>query len=207
MGLQGHAVPVPIEGHASSAYKFDMNKVGGVSEYDKTVASLKCGIEKINRSRDDLSLSIHKRRKEAISLSSRKQKQQALTVLKTARVLDEELGKRTAQVGNLETLLLKLEQAEFTKTTMVALTHARDTIKQVNKEVVSVEEAESVMEDLQDALAEQKEVDETVSRTLVFDEAEDKELEQQLDQLLEDEDNLHAMPIVSAPAAPGGGAF
>lgn len=120
------------------------------------------------------------------------QKDLALSHLRSKKALLDLLSKRTLAQENISAILLKIESAESDAAVLNAYRSATTSLKALlANPVLQRENVENTMEDLQEALADQREVEEVITdggkQAAQLDDYED-EIEQELAQLQREAD-------------------
>lgn len=116
-------------------------------------------------------------------------KPQATSLLRSRRALEELLTKRLAAKGNIEAVVLKIEQALGDVEVMRGYEAANEALKGVMaREELRVENVEKVKEELEEGMASQREVDELIRAGGVDaeEEIDESEIQDELKALLEE---------------------
>ena len=110
---------------------------------------------------------------------------QALVLLKKKKGLDKVLFQRTDALHKLEQISMEIQSATSNKALVDAYQNGAESLSRFTKEnKLGVEQVESVMDHLEDVLADQKEIEDAISRP-IWD-FEDDEVESEYQELLQD---------------------
>eukprot|EP00698_Gefionella_okellyi_P006442 TRINITY_DN15792_c0_g1_i1.p1 TRINITY_DN15792_c0_g1~~TRINITY_DN15792_c0_g1_i1.p1 ORF type:complete len:446 (-),score=97.09 TRINITY_DN15792_c0_g1_i1:220-1530(-) len=160
-------------------------KVSNVTEGDCAVAQLRSTDRKLKQQVDRLRTKSEERMEQVRLALQAKNRTAAAAHLKHQKLLLSMYNKRAATLDSVQQILLKLEQAESDAEVLRAYKTGTQLMRQTTAQV-SPEDAEEVLADLQDAFADQAEVDRvlTDSGSLAMSETEREELEEELAQLV-----------------------
>lgn len=170
-----------------------------LNEADKGILQLKETLGSLEKQEGQLSKDIDGCRVKAADWLKKKNKPKAMMELKRKQRLQSVLDKRLSFIENIHQILHTIEQTQTDKEMIDQFKLGVDTLKRVREESgVTVEAVDQVMDDLQDALLDQREIDDAISsgqeQLSSVDEA---ELEEELAQLV-----ATALPLPAAAAVP-----
>ncbi|ELR14781.1 SNF7 family protein [Acanthamoeba castellanii str. Neff] len=177
-----------------------------LNEADKGILQLKETLGSLEKQEGQLSKDIDGCRVKATNWLKKKNKPKAMMELKRKQRLQSVLDKRLSFIENIHQILHTIEQTQTDKEMIDQFKLGVDTLKRVREESgVTVEAVDQVMDDLQDALLDQREIDDAISsgqeQLSSVDEA---ELEEELAQLVATALPLPAaaVPVAAAAATP-----
>ncbi|EZA52824.1 hypothetical protein DMN91_002056 [Ooceraea biroi] len=134
---------------------------------------------------------------EAKSYLAKELRQMAKTRLRRKMELERTIEKRAQALANLRTLITNIEDAHSNSAVLSAYKTGSDVLKKMGQDGLTEYDVKDVMDDINEALEENKEIDSILSETLTNADSE-TELENELAELLKDEDEDAA----SLPAVP-----
>jgi len=109
----------------------------------------------------------------------------ALNALKRKKVLEHQVQDKEKALENIQIMISKLQDADSNKMVLDAYKDAVAALNRSQAEL-SADAVEDTMADIADALSRQREVDEALSTKVDEEEADDNELEEELEQILND---------------------
>jgi len=159
-----------------------------VTETDKGVLRLQAVLDTLEDQEKSITARIDSCVREAGESLKVKNRARALVLIKKKRVLQDVLDKRMNSIHTLQQILLSIESATTNNQVLEAYSVGVDTLTRINKKHTA-DEAAHVMENLEEALADQKELETAMSANVTdsvynFDE---EELEKELEKLVEED--------------------
>nr|XP_012224368.1 PREDICTED: charged multivesicular body protein 7 [Linepithema humile]XP_012224369.1 PREDICTED: charged multivesicular body protein 7 [Linepithema humile] len=122
---------------------------------------------------------------EAKSYLAKELRQMAKTRLKRKMELEKTIEKRAQALANLRTLITSIEDAHSNSAVLSAYKTGSDVLKKMGKDGLTEFTVRDVMDDINEALEEKKEIDSVLSETLNNS---DSDLEKELAELLNEQD-------------------
>ncbi|GFS07447.1 charged multivesicular body protein 7 [Elysia marginata] len=153
-------------------------------EIDFNIYSIKMAVEKLEKEIDSLTSRIDRHLLEAKANVKEGRKKMALMCLKRKASLQKLMERKMGSLTMLHEIMQKIEEARTNEMVVRACEAGVGAMKALNQEVTA-EQAESVMEDLDEAMATQEEVNTVISSPISTTEEED--LERSLEELLREE--------------------
>lgn len=130
----------------------------GITEEDATIASLKELIAKLQHQTEMLSARVEQLEVEAKKAVARKNRVSALAALKSKKVAETSLAQRYASLSQVEEVALKIEQASDNVQLVKVMESSSGVLKNLNKQVGSVEKVDSVMDELRERISDTDEL-------------------------------------------------
>ncbi|KAJ3044088.1 hypothetical protein HDV00_003192 [Rhizophlyctis rosea] len=177
-----------------------------ITQTDRGIVTIKITAQRLNAQVEQLETKITELTRQAQERIRHKQKERALYSIRQKKTISEVLKKRLGSLETIEAILHKIQSAETDAEIFSAYNVGADTLKNVlATSGLTVQVVEDTMDKLQDALADQKEIDdamvaghEAMAATSGVD---DSELEQELDALLlQDLEQLPSVANIPLPA-------
>ncbi|KAM9964407.1 hypothetical protein ACTFIW_004170 [Dictyostelium discoideum] len=172
-------------------FAFDGEKVQPIQETDFGILKLQTTYEALKQQESKLLTDIEEISntiKESIRI---KQKNHALLQLKKKKLLESILEKRATASTNIHEILFSIESAKSNQQIIESLCTGVSTLKKVNQEI-SVDQVDSILDDYQDAITNQREIDDAMKsgfnsvESLSSADIDEDQLEKELDQMLQD---------------------
>ncbi|EAL68878.1 SNF7 family protein [Dictyostelium discoideum AX4] len=172
-------------------FAFDGEKVQPIQETDFGILKLQTTYETLKQQESKLLTDIEEISntiKESIRI---KQKNHALLQLKKKKLLESILEKRATASTNIHEILFSIESAKSNQQIIESLCTGVSTLKKVNQEI-SVDQVDSILDDYQDAITNQREIDDAMKsgfnsvESLSSADIDEDQLEKELDQMLQD---------------------
>lgn len=116
-------------------------------------------------------------------------RQVAKTHLRKKKELENTIDKRSQTLENIRTLISNIQDTHTNTAVLLAYKTGSDVLKKLNESGLSEDNVKDVMDDLSEALEEQKEVQLMLSETLKNDDS-NTDLEQELEELMKLEENV-----------------
>ncbi|RIA87704.1 Snf7-domain-containing protein [Glomus cerebriforme] len=174
-----------------------------ISEVDRGIICIKETSRKLHIQIEGVEEKITDLNKKISGYLIRKQKVQAKYSLKQKKNLEKILSKRMGSLGAIEGILLKIEGAASDSEIIDIYSFGAGALKGVlASEGLTTETVDTTMDKLQDALADQKEIEDAmqVNQTLIEASLDiDEELEEELEALLKEEDTISTPAKQSVP--------
>ncbi|CAI2170211.1 10918_t:CDS:2 [Funneliformis geosporum] len=165
---------------------------------DRGIICIKETSKKLRKQVEDVENKMADLNKKITGYLIRKQKVQAKYSLRQKKNLEHILSKRMGSLDAIEGVLLKIQGAASDTEIIDMYGLGADALKGVlASEGITTESVDATMDKLQDALADQKEIDDAmkVNQTLIEASLEiDEELEKELEALLEEEESIKSTP-------------
>ncbi|KAJ3049950.1 Charged multivesicular body protein 7 [Rhizophlyctis rosea] len=179
-----------------------------ITEVDRGILTIKTTVRRLTTQVEQLESKITDLTRQAQERVRLKQKERALHAIRQKKAVTEVLKKRLGSLETIEAILQKIQSAETDAEIFSAYNVGADTLKQVlATSGLTVEVVEETMDKLQDALADQAEIDEAIvaghESMAATNGIDDSELEQELDALLVQElEQLPAAATIPLPSTP-----
>ena len=163
-----------------------------VEEVDKGITQMKVTIAHLKKQEEVLERAIASRTEQAKKSVLQGRRQHAMGLLKRKKILEGVLEKRAQSLYTLTDILDSIHSAKTTKQVLDAYSIGAESLQSYNKEHgLTVEKVESVMDNLDDALANQREVDDALmavgGELSLADAMEDDTLLEELEELEKEE--------------------
>nr|CAH8860061.1 unnamed protein product [Trichobilharzia regenti] len=155
-----------------------------ITEQDKAVLQLKQQRDKLNQMTKRIERQIECEHVLAKELVSRGRKERALLLLKKKKYLENLIQKTEIQLSNIEQLVNDIEFAQIEVEVLDGIKQGNDALKNMQK-VMSLDDAEKIMSEAQDAVDYQRELNDLVSGGLSSKDYD--AIERDLARLVEDE--------------------
>ncbi|XP_055334678.1 charged multivesicular body protein 7-like [Paramacrobiotus metropolitanus] len=158
----------------------------GISEADRGVITLRKSLQKLESRAVTLQNRIHELDAETRSFLRDGQKAAALRVLRRKKNADKVLGQTDFAINNIGTILFRLENSETDEKVVEAYKAGLSALKKTQQDT-SLEQIEGIVDEIQEAQEIQEEINQAISSPLRATlDAEDEELEKELNDLLND---------------------
>lgn len=135
------------------------------TEQDGAALQLKQQLDKLKQYQKKIRKQQEKARLLATKLLQDGKREKALLLLKKKRYQDQLLDKTENQISNLERMVLDIEFAQIEMEVIEALKVGNDYLKKMHK-VMSIEEKERIMDEIQDAIEYQRQIDDMLAGPL-----------------------------------------
>ncbi|XP_078257722.1 charged multivesicular body protein 6 [Rhinoraja longicauda] len=178
---------------------FVRKKRSRVTEQDKAVLQLKQQRDKLKQYQKRIGIQLEKERELARVLLRGGKKEKAKLLLKKKRYQEQLLDKTEVQISNLEHMVQDIEFAQIEMKVIEGLKIGNDCLNKMH-EVMSLEEAERIMDETQEAVEYQRQIDEILAGGLSQDD-EDAILAE-LDAITQEEVELPEVPAEPLPNIP-----
>ncbi|OAV96391.1 hypothetical protein PTTG_04034 [Puccinia triticina 1-1 BBBD Race 1] len=157
-----------------------------INEVDRGVLSVKQTIHQLNRQIQNISAQIEQRTLEAKKYVQKSQPEIAATQLKSKKALQTVLSQRIGILETLNGVYLKIEQASTDAEIMNAYETSTKTLKSLLAEpALKLDRVSQTMDNLQEVLADQKEIDEAINQGYDSSAIDDQEIAAELAGLLD----------------------
>jgi len=168
---------------AAKLAKAGENKVV-LNQADKGIMQLKETLASLEKQEAQLTKDIDRFKQKAVEWLRQKNKPKATMELKRKQRLQAALDKRLSFIENIQQILHTIDQTQTDKEVLEQYKLGVYTLKRVREESgVTVEAVDQVMDDLQEALLDQKEIDNAIAAGPQLDAVDEAELEEELAQL------------------------
>lgn len=161
-----------------------------ITQDDRGLIAVKQTHEKLQSQIADLESRIVDRQNRAANALKSKQKSQAIAFLKEKKMLNDLLTRRLDSKSTLDAVILKIEQAAGDVQVMQSYQTSTQVLKGLlSNENLQLDKVEKTVEQLEDAVADQKEIDGVIRGAAVQgeDEIDEDELQQEMQRLEEEE--------------------
>ncbi|EJU05330.1 hypothetical protein DACRYDRAFT_46449 [Dacryopinax primogenitus] len=169
-----------------------------ITEVDRGVLEMKIAIERIESQMDDIERRMSECLVKAKQALAKKQQQMAKSYLRSRNQLNELLTKRGASLETLHTVLLKIESAAGDVEVMRAYETSTLTMKKLLEDPrLQREYVDDTLESMAEVLADYEEVEEATKlggervRLAAGREADESEIEEELDDLVREQEKLN----------------
>ncbi|TPX66825.1 hypothetical protein SpCBS45565_g04231 [Spizellomyces sp. 'palustris'] len=173
-----------------------------ITNTDRGIVTMKSTVAMLHKQVDELEERIIDLTRMAQQRLRAGQKERALYHIRQKKLVTQVLEKRLHSVETIEGIIGKIQSAETETEVLTAYDAGSNALKSFIKESgLTVEAVEGTMDRLQDALADQAEIDEAmaVGQNMILKPEEDEDLEEELDALLAEE--VEKLPVVNAELA------
>jgi len=183
-----------------------LNKLFGPSPQKKDVASPQQSIDRLRQTLEMLEKreayleSKVLKEVQTAKANATKNKRAAIMALKRKKAYETQINNLGGARLTIETQIMAIEGATTNVAALQAMQEGARTMKQMNKNM-EVEDVEDVMEDIREQMEVATEVGQAISTPLGVDDADEADLEEELERLL-DADLKEQFKDVSLPAAP-----
>lgn len=165
-----------------------------VTEQDKAVLQLKQQRDKLKMYQKKIEIQLEKDRLTVKQLLASGRKERAKLILRKKKFQESLLEKTDSQLENIDQMVNNIEFAQIEIQVVQGLKSGNEALNKLHK-LLSIEDAEKIMQDTQEAISYQQEIDEILAGGLT---AEDEdEVLRELDQLIKD-----SMPEVPSERLP-----
>ncbi|KAF8682284.1 SNF7 family [Rhizoctonia solani] len=160
----------------------------GITSVDKGILEMSVTLTKLQEQVDEIQKRIEERSEKISALLRKKQKELALSMLRSRKELEALLKLRLGALETVQTALMKIETAAGDIAIMKAYETSTATLKELLADPrLQREHIDQTMENMADALADHKEVEEAIALGgLPSDPTEDEELARELQELVEE---------------------
>ncbi|KAJ5068280.1 hypothetical protein M0811_12392 [Anaeramoeba ignava] len=186
-----------IEGVIFSSPNSLKEKIQSFSQVEQTIATIKNAICKLKTQLKSLEAEIEHKKQLALAQKKKNNIKLALYQMKLAKNLESTLSKRNQSIDTLKEILFKIEKTESDKEIVEAMKSGTQAFKALTTDAgFTAETVEDVIDDLQDAMDEQKQIEDALSTgisttNLIDGDEDDDELSKELEQLtLQSSQNL-----------------
>ncbi|KAF3275102.1 Vacuolar protein sorting-associated protein 20 [Orbilia oligospora] len=174
-----------------------------VTAQDRAILDMKVQRDKLKAYKKRIQVVLDREHEIARECLRNDQKDKALLALRKRKFQEQLLSKTDKQLEALEQLTSNVEFALIQKDVLYGLQQGNTVLKQIEKEM-SLEKAEKIMGDTEDAIAYQKQLDEIITRNMSNEDqdAVDEEFELMLREAKAEQRVQQGLPPEGVPAMP-----
>ncbi|KAK6510011.1 Vacuolar protein sorting-associated protein 20 [Arthrobotrys musiformis] len=174
-----------------------------VTAQDRAILDMKVQRDKLKAYKKRIQVVLDREHEIARECLRNGQKDKALLALRKRKFQEQLLSKTDKQLEALEQLTSNVEFALIQKDVLYGLQQGNTVLKQIEKEM-SLEKAEKIMGDTEDAIAYQKQLDEVITRNMSNEDqdAVDEEFEKMLREAKAEQRIQQGLPPEEVPAMP-----
>ncbi|KAI9893154.1 MAG: hypothetical protein M1814_000702 [Vezdaea aestivalis] len=182
-----------------------------VTEQDETVASLKTLLQELDAQVNRLSANIERCDTEARQAVAKKNRTRALTLLKSKKIAEEQLTRRSETWFQMKGVYDKISEAVDQVQILKAMENSADTLRHIHKQTGGVERVDMVMDNLQEEISKTDEISDVINQPGQNRVVDDEEVEDELQKLQETQETeaLHGQVegslerLTELPSPPG----
>lgn len=164
-----------------------------VTEQDKAVLQLKQQRDKLKMYQKKIELQLERDRLTAKQLLANGKKERAKLILRKKKFQESLLQKTDGQLENIEQMVHDIEFAQIEIQVVQGLKSGNEALHTLHK-LLTIDDAEKIMQDTQEAISYQQEIDEILAGGLTAEDEDD--VLKELDQLIKE--SLPEVPSVAA---------
>lgn len=154
-----------------------------ITEQDKAVLQLKQQRDKLKMYQKKIEMQLEKDRLIAKQLLSSGRKERAKLMLRKKKFQESLLQKTDGQLDNIDQMVHNIEFAQIEMQVVQGLKSGNEALNKLHK-LLTIEDAEKIMQDTQEAVSYQQEIDEILAGGLTAEDEED--VLNELDQLIKE---------------------
>jgi len=169
-----------------------------VDEHDRAILDLKVQRDRLKQYQKKVEAVIERERDVAQQLLKQGKRDRALLALKKKRLQEKLLEKTDKQLANLQEMVDSIEFAKMEQQVFEGLKEGNKVLKQIHS-IMSVEDVENLLLDTQEAIEEQKRIEDLLSGGLSSEDNAD--VEEELERIISEE-TLRTAPTVPSEPLP-----